>query len=273
MKMRSGLAMGLIVLALSGCSSPDNPSDEPDAADAGADVSQDAGSDDTGPDADTGEYIDPTLDSDGDGVKDIDEIRKWGTNPLVKDTDGDGFDDFDEIVTKAFDPEVNAQQFNPRVADVPKLNIELLNAPAVGLNYTENQSTTQTVGTERSTQRTQANSRSWGGSQSHATERSHTWGVSVTAGASWSDGASAEVSYNYSETHTTTNEATNEWSQDQATENSQAYARMEEKQRQTGVEIQSGWLEVVVRLSNPSDIAYVLDGLTLTAYRTAHEPL
>lgn len=40
-----------------------------------------------------------------------------------------------------------------------------------------------------------------------------------------------------------------------------------EKQKQTGVEIQSGWLEVVARLSNPSDIAYVLGGLTLTAYR------
>ncbi|QDG49401.1 hypothetical protein FIV42_01205 [Persicimonas caeni] len=264
---RSRLLTGLLAVSLVACSSPDDNSKKE--LDASTDTSADVGTSDTGDDADTDEYIDPTLDTDGDGVTDVDEIRKWGTNPLVKDTDGDGFDDFDEIVTKAFDPEVNAQQFNPRVADVPELHIELLNAPAVGLNYTENSSTTQTVGTERSTQRSQANSRSWGGSQSHATERSHTWGVSVTAGASWSDGASAEVSYNYSETHTTTNEATNEWSQEQATENSQAYARMEEKQKQTGVEIQSGWLEVVVRLSNPSDIAYVLDGLTLTAYRPA----
>jgi YD repeat-containing protein len=39
-----------------------------------------------------------TLDSDGDGITDLDEINIYGTHPYRKDTDGDGMDDGDELL-------------------------------------------------------------------------------------------------------------------------------------------------------------------------------
>ena len=37
-------------------------------------------------------------DSDNDGLLDGDEVKNYGTNPLVADTDGDGLEDGDEII-------------------------------------------------------------------------------------------------------------------------------------------------------------------------------
>ncbi len=37
-------------------------------------------------------------DTDGDGLRDIDEINKWGTDPTKVDTDGDGFADAVELL-------------------------------------------------------------------------------------------------------------------------------------------------------------------------------
>lgn len=37
-------------------------------------------------------------DTDGDGILDLDEVKFYGTDPLLRDTDGDGMDDGDEII-------------------------------------------------------------------------------------------------------------------------------------------------------------------------------
>lgn len=47
--------------------------------------------------------IDPELDSDGDGLPNIYELR-MGTNSYKKDTDGDGLDDFTELFKVGLDP-------------------------------------------------------------------------------------------------------------------------------------------------------------------------
>jgi outer membrane protein OmpA-like peptidoglycan-associated protein len=43
-------------------------------------------------------------DTDGDGLKDGEEVRRYKTNPLVGDTDGDGISDGEEILTHHTDP-------------------------------------------------------------------------------------------------------------------------------------------------------------------------
>lgn len=43
-------------------------------------------------------------DTDGDGISDGDEVRKYGTNPLMPDTDLDGISDYDEIFKYKTDP-------------------------------------------------------------------------------------------------------------------------------------------------------------------------
>ncbi len=42
--------------------------------------------------------LDQTIDTDGDGLSDYDEIYLYGTSPYLADTDGDGISDYDEIM-------------------------------------------------------------------------------------------------------------------------------------------------------------------------------
>ncbi|MBS1912333.1 MAG: OmpA family protein [Bacteroidetes bacterium] len=70
-------------------------------------------------------------DTDGDGLRDGDEVRVYGTNPLEKDTDGDGLTDGDEVNTYKTNPtnkdtdgdgltdgaEVTTYKTNPLVTD------------------------------------------------------------------------------------------------------------------------------------------------------------
>ena len=71
------------------------------------------------------------IDTDGDGLKDIDETQKYRTDPNKKDTDGDGLSDGEEILTYRTDPlladtdrdglndglEVNQYKTDPNKAD------------------------------------------------------------------------------------------------------------------------------------------------------------
>lgn len=47
--------------------------------------------------------LDPTFDGDGDGLSDMEEVQKYGSDPLKSDTDGDGFNDGDEV-EKGYSP-------------------------------------------------------------------------------------------------------------------------------------------------------------------------
>lgn len=72
-----------------------------------------------------------TMDSDGDGLNDYDEIYVYGTNPLDPDSDGDGLNDYDEVMVHGTDPlnpdsdgdglsdgdEINNYRTNPLAAD------------------------------------------------------------------------------------------------------------------------------------------------------------
>ena len=56
------------------------------------------------------ETIDPEADTDNDGIKDIDEIELFGTDPENADTDGDGLSDYDELHdlgTNPLDPDTD----------------------------------------------------------------------------------------------------------------------------------------------------------------------
>ncbi len=62
-------------------------------------------------------YSEPTvMDTDGDGLNDGLEVNFFGTSPLLEDTDGDQFSD---------DYEIGADNRNPRVADLPRVEISV----------------------------------------------------------------------------------------------------------------------------------------------------
>jgi hypothetical protein len=211
---------------------------------------------------------DSSLDTDGDGLTDEDEITRHGTSPNVADTDGDGFDDHDEIVDKAFDPDTAIAQFNPRVADVPELGIELVSAPAIAVTYSESSGTAKTVGTERTQSTSNATTKNWGGSNSHSVEMTHTAGVEVGVehefGPTGGTTLSASLSYEFS--HATTNEQTVTWSDEQTQENSDALAEVEAIEASEGTELDGGYVQMAARLTNRGHIAFAVEGITLSAY-------
>lgn len=60
-------------------------------------------------------------DTDGDGLSDYDEIFKYGTDPLNPDTDGDGLSDFDEIYVHGTDP-LNPDTDGDGLSDYDEIN-------------------------------------------------------------------------------------------------------------------------------------------------------
>ncbi|MBX3261350.1 MAG: hypothetical protein KIS78_06560 [Labilithrix sp.] len=87
------------------------------------------------------------VDTDGDGISDVDESHIYGTSPLLADTDGDGMSDYDEIVLHAFDPTNAPLRFNPRVADVPLMNVRIVGPPLISLRLTATSGETWTYET------------------------------------------------------------------------------------------------------------------------------
>lgn len=119
------------------------------------------------------------VDTDGDGLSDVDEKQLYGTSPVLADTDGDGMSDYVEIVQKSFDPVSAPLRFNPRVADVPELDILVTGPPLLSLRITEANGetrtfeTSHTIGTEDTVtdSTTQTNAQTNGISQSTTVTR------------------------------------------------------------------------------------------------------
>lgn len=92
------------------------------------------------------------VDTDGDGLSDTDELVIYGTSPLLADTDGDGMTDYAEIVVNAFDPTNAPLRNNPRVADIPRMEVLLTSPPLISLHLTESNGETRTIETSQLTE-------------------------------------------------------------------------------------------------------------------------
>jgi hypothetical protein len=77
------------------------------------------------------------VDTDGDGISDTDEKVIHGTSPVLADTDGDGMSDYQEIVLHGFDPANAPLRFNPRIADVPLMDVRIVGPPLITLVLTD----------------------------------------------------------------------------------------------------------------------------------------
>lgn len=64
----------------------------------------------------------PVIDTDGDGISDLDEVSLYGTNPSANDSDGDGLSDGDEINVHNTDPTV-ADSDGDGLSDGDEINI------------------------------------------------------------------------------------------------------------------------------------------------------
>jgi len=211
------------------------------------------------------------LDTDGDGLTDLDELKKYGTSPILADTDADGFSDFKEVITFGFDASVNNLRFNPLIADIPQIDVQLTSAPDIFLNYTTTSGTSSSISTNRSQSSSQSVSFSETLGQSTSFEKSYTEGTEISAETETTVSLSPEVSakvgvnLSYSETSTFGRESSQSWTEEQSRENSSAVDQGKAFEESNSIATSGGGLAVTVQISNGGNISYRLTNLFLSA--------
>ena len=204
-----------------------------------------------------------TLDTDGDGLSDSDEITLYRTSPYISDSDGDGLSDYREVIDLAFNPNSNNYRFNPLIADVPSLGIEITSAPDIDLNYTTQNGASATISTQRTDTTATSVTSSTSTTQSTSVEETHTAGGEVTVGYGTTDGFSAEGTVSYEYSTATTSEESLSWSKEQSKENSLALSQGQEFQESNSVTESDGSMGLSVRIINNGAQPFTVKNLAL----------
>ena len=206
-----------------------------------------------------------TKDADGDGVSDYDELYKFFTDPANKDTDGDGWTDGQELVYYT----EGSNTFNPRIADVPQLEIQFVGRPEIGFNYqtsstdTVTESVTNTEGTVHSQSATNTNS--------HTRNQTNGWHTKVGASFGWEAHAlffeskaknSINVEAGYNGSVTTGDTFT--YSRNQSESFSQSVTQGHTTSETEGKTVSGGTIRVNAKFKNPSNLAYAVRSATVT---------
>ncbi|WP_108664243.1 cell wall-binding repeat-containing protein [Euzebya rosea] len=166
------------------------------------------------------------------------------------DPDGDGFTTGEETGTFAFDPVQDAARFNPLIADVPQIDIQLNGALTLVLQGSLSQTDSLAITTVEATERTDTTQNI----DTTETTESHTAGGEAGID---SDGLSVGASYSYtnSTTNTTGTITTDEYreAQSQAVEQSTA----------TTENVDSGSLSFEVLIANAGHVDFRMDDITI----------
>jgi alpha-tubulin suppressor-like RCC1 family protein len=209
-------------------------------------------------------------DTDGDGLDGCQE-ETYGTSPQLADTDGDGLSDGREVLELGFDPANNNFKFNPLIADVPKISINLVSPPDLELLVTSSMGTTTSTAVSRSATSAATVTSSSTSSNSTAVEVGQTTGGSVTVGvdasisAMPSIGASAETTVSYEFSESTTREQGFSWTDEQSRENSTTYDMTQETAVSMGAEITGGTMQTTVKVRNEGLLSFTVTNLLLSA--------
>lgn len=191
-------------------------------------------------------------DIDGDGLSNDAEITIWRSNPILADTDGDGWADGVETDL--------GNGFSPLVANMPEMRLELCSSPAIALNYTETSGSSATYGITESSSSTQESTTTYSYAKTASLEQGWSVETSAQVGTEWAVGIALGYNGSY------TAEDSWEWGSSTTLGNTQTVEDSEEYASYNEITYTDGTLSVGAKLSNPSDVAYTVDSLTLTAY-------
>lgn len=201
-----------------------------------------------------------SVDSDGDcrgpgknlppnpALFDGNELLRLGTSLALDDTDGDGRTDYEEL---------DNPFRSPLIADLPKLETEIVDAVDVRLNveFAEEQGQTSQYGTELRTSTTHAKSKY----SSDTVSVGLKWGTKMSAGTQTSVEFSGEWSFGYEHVWATTTE--------DATTAEQSYSQYTTDACTRTETAASGSINMGVRLKNTGDLAYTLTSISYTVRR------
>jgi hypothetical protein len=174
--------------------------------------------------------------------------------PPGGDADGDGFTNAQEISDLNFDPAADPAKFNPLIADVPRVAVRIDGNFGLALvdhleNGTDKSLGTVNIDTTGSTQ-----------SQTDEHSKSVTDSHSVSVEVGYSKGAfSAKASYSY--THSETNQTSVSVSAEQRREASHQLNQVASQNSKNTID--GGSMIINATLSDPSNVAYVVDNMVL----------
>ncbi|MBU0728135.1 MAG: hypothetical protein KKE17_01765 [Proteobacteria bacterium] len=186
------------------------------------------------------------------------------TSPLFKDTDGDGWTDYYEIV------ETLGQGFDPVIADIPTISIEISDTPYIGFNGSTSQSVTWEESFSVTDTLSQSVSREISNSKSTELVVENTSGFGMTHG--WEAGAEGwsfvgKVNGSYALNWGTSNASSTAqsvaWTSGLARTAETAHQQQYGEGGSRADETTGGHISVSVTLHNNGDIAYKLSGLRI----------
>lgn len=203
-----------------------------------------------------------TIDTDGDGLNDFDELNRYFTDPQKTDTDGDGWLDKDELTW--YSPE-NPHVWNPLIADLPRLEFVQLAEPSFRFKCETGGSISREVEVTNGRTYTEGQTRSSTLSSSYSSEIGWEFGFEAMAG--FEDlKPKAEFTVKTGANGSYTVENSQEFGREWTSENETSFSRAEVLAAESSWIITGVLMSVPLKLRNSSPISYVIKSMTMTAY-------
>ena len=206
-----------------------------------------------------------SLDADSDGLSDNQETL-FGTSDALADTDGDGIPDGREVNELGFDPNINPYNFNPLVADVPRVGIVLRSAPSVRVFLTDALAVTKTVEVDRTQQTTVDLIQSVTDTVTESISLSQDTAQDTT----FTNGVAGDVTLTSSISKTMSEAVELDFTKEQSVENRKALTEIEAIEKDRTITASGGVIKFTVEIENRGNVAFQVATLVLSVVIPDH---
>lgn len=185
------------------------------------------------------------------------ELLHGGTSPTLADTDGDGLTDWEEVHSGGIDP---------RVADLPRLSLDLYGDPTIVLNVTDTQSSVH----KSIASVLEKESNGYQHSDTESTKMSIENTVAIhqefaIGTSNWPPSYDAKVTTDTEFKHGYATESLSSWTEETVRASQQNFET--ETQGISSISYDNGALWTAIRIANDSNLAFRVGDLRITAHR------